>query len=175
MENLDVQGLAKIIGAGANLIYVQSDKERRTEGIVIQAVRRIKGMGSPYIWTCTEGFSRDGNAVSDTVDPLKALDFALAQPGPVVFLFKDLSWFWRDNPYIIRKLKDFAARARQKAIVITGQDETVPEVLREDLTIFQQGLPLIGRNHGLYQTSYGKGSRFWPLPVPLTRNSSASW
>ena len=84
--------------------------------------------------------------------PRQALDFALTQPGPAVFLFKDLSWFWRDNPYIIRKLKDFAARARQKAIIITGQDETVPEVLREDLTIFQQELPLPRRNHRLYRT-----------------------
>lgn len=144
MENLDIQGLARMISSGANLIYIQSDKERRSEAIVSQAVLRIKGMGSPYIWTCTEGYSRDGNAVSDTVDPRQALDFALAQPGPAVFLFKDLSWFWRDNPYIIRQLKDFAARARQKAIIITGQEETIPEVLREDLTIFQQGLPLPG-------------------------------
>lgn len=144
MENLDIQGLARMISSGANLIYIQSDKERRSEAIVSQAVLRIKGMGSPYIWTCTEGYSRDGNAVSDTVDPRQALDFALAQSGPAVFLFKDLSWFWRDNPYIIRQLKDFAARARQKAIIITGQEETIPEVLREDLTIFQQGLPLPG-------------------------------
>jgi len=144
MENLDIQGLARMISAGANLIYVQTDKERRTEGIVIQAARHLKGMGIPYVWTCTEGFSRDGNAVPDTIDPLRALDFALAEPGPVIFLFKDLAWFWRDNPYIIRKLKDFAVHARQKAVVLTGQDETVPGAIREDLTIFQQGLPLIG-------------------------------
>ena len=47
MENLDIQGLAKMISAGANLIYVQTDKERRTEGIVVQAAQRLKGMGSP--------------------------------------------------------------------------------------------------------------------------------
>jgi hypothetical protein len=144
MENLDIQGLARIIGAGARLIYVQTDNERRTEGIVVHAAQQLKGMGIPYIWTCTAGFSRDGNAVSDTVDPLRALDFALAEPGPVVFLFKDLSWFWRDNPFIIRKLKDFAVRARQKAVVLTGKDERVPETLQEDLAIFHQGLPLIG-------------------------------
>jgi len=144
MENLDIQGLAKTISAGANLIYIRSDKERRSEAIVNQAIQRIKGMGNPFSWTCTEGFSREGNAVPDTGDPLQALDYALAHPGPAVFLFKDLSWFWRDNPYVIRKLKDFAARARQKAIIITGQDETIPEVLREDLTFFQQGLPLPG-------------------------------
>jgi hypothetical protein len=144
MENLDIQGLARMISAGANLIYVQTDKERRTEGIVVQASRHLKGMGAPYIWTCTEGFRRNNNIVPDTIDPLRALDFAVAEPGPVIFLFKDLAWFWRDNPYILRKLKDFAVHARQKAVVLTGEDETVPGAIREDLTIFQQGLPLIG-------------------------------
>lgn len=143
MEKLDTQGLARMIGAGANLIYVQTDKERRTEGIVLQAARYLKGMGSPYIWTCTAGLSLDGNVVPETTDPLRALDFALAEPGPVVFLFKDLSGFWQDNHYIIRKLKDFAVRARQKAIILIGHDELVPEDLREDLTIFKQELPLI--------------------------------
>ena len=144
MESLDVQGLARTISIGANLIYVQTDKERRTEWIVVQAAQLLKGMGVPYIWSCTSGFSRNGNTVPDTSDPLRALDFALAEPGPAVFLFKDLACFWRDNPFIIRKLKDFAVRARQKVAVLTGLDETVPQGLREDLTLFHQGLPLVG-------------------------------
>jgi AAA+ superfamily predicted ATPase len=140
-----------MIGAGANLMYVLTDNERRTEGIVAQAATRLKGMGSPYVWTCTAGLCRDGNPVPDTVDPLKGLDFALTQPGPLIFLFKDLSYFWRDNPYIVRQLKDFAARARQKVIVVTGQAEEVPEALMEDLTIFHQGLPLIGEITAYFQ------------------------
>jgi ATP-dependent 26S proteasome regulatory subunit len=143
MEDLDIQVLAKTIGIGANLIYVQTEKERHTEWIVMQAARQLKGIGVPYVWTCTTGLSREGNSMPDTVDPLRALDFAMAEPGPVIFLFKDLSLFWRDDPRIIRKLKDFAVRTRQKAAILTGQDETVPRTLREDLTIFHQGLPSI--------------------------------
>lgn len=143
MENLDIKVLAKMIAAGASLIYVQTDNERRTESIVTQVTQRLKGMGSPYIWTCTEGLSRDGNTLPETSDPLRALDFALSQPGPLILLFKDIHWFWRDNPYIIRRLKDFSARARQKAIILTGYEEAVPDALREDLTIFYQALPFI--------------------------------
>ncbi len=143
MENLNAQRLARMIGTGASLLYVVTDNERRTEGVVTQAAQRLKGMGSPYVWTCTGGFCRDGVTVPDTVDPLRALDFAATQPGPLLFLCKDLSCFWHDNPYIIRKLKDFALRARQKAIVVLGQEEAVPESLREDLAIFHQGLPTI--------------------------------
>lgn len=144
MENLDVQGMVRLISTGSNLIYVITDNERRSEGITAQAAGRIKGVGAPYLWSCTEGLSRDGVPVPDTADPLKAIDFAIAQPGPLIFLFKDLSWFWRDNPFIIRKLKDFATLARAKAIIVLGQDERVPEGLREDMITLYQGLPSIG-------------------------------
>ena len=103
MENLDVQGMARLISTGANLIYVITDNERRSEVITAQAAGRIKGVGAPYLWSCTEGLSREGVPIPDTADPLKALDFAIAQPGPLLFLFKDLSWFWKDNPFLIRK------------------------------------------------------------------------
>jgi AAA+ superfamily predicted ATPase len=143
MENLSAQGLVKIIGSGANLIYVVTDNERRTEGIVAQAAARLKGVEAPYVWNCTDGLCRGGAAVPNTVEPLRALDFALDQPGPLLFVFKDLCWFWKDGPFIVRKLKEFAARARSKALVILGQAEEIPEGLREDLTILQQGLPSI--------------------------------
>jgi AAA+ superfamily predicted ATPase len=143
MENLNAQGLVKIISTGASLIYVVTDNERRTEGIVAQAAARLKGVDLVYVWNCTEGLSRGGATVPDTVEPLQALDFALAQPGPLLFVFKDLCWFWKDGPFIARKLKEFAVRAKSKALVILGQAEEIPEGLREDMAILQQGLPTI--------------------------------
>ncbi len=143
MENLNVQGLVKIVSTGASLIYVVTDNERRTENIAAQAASRLKGADLPYVWNCTEGMSRGGTAVPDSVDPLRALDFAIAQAGPLVFVFKDLGWFWKESPFIIRKLKEFAARSKSKALIILGQDDEVPEALKEDTTILSQGLPSI--------------------------------
>ena len=143
MENLTVSGLVRLIGAGANLIYVVTDNERRTEQVAVQAASRVKGAGNPWVWTCTDGLSRDGAAAEGTDDPVAALDFAIAQPGPLVFIFKDLSWFWGDNPYIIRKLKEFGQRGRGKVIIVLGADEAVPPAVREELVIFHQGLPTI--------------------------------
>ncbi|MBT1075209.1 AAA family ATPase [Geobacter grbiciae] len=141
MENLTVTGLVRLIGAGATMIYVVTDNERRTEHIATQTAARLKGAGYPYVWTCTEGFSRDGAVVEGIDDPVAAVGFALAQPGPLLFLFKDLPWFWGDNPYLIRALKDFAMRAKAKAIVVLGQQEGIPAALREEFVILQQGLP----------------------------------
>ena len=47
MENLDIQGLARMISAGANLIYVQSDKERRTEAYCQPGCPAHQGDGRP--------------------------------------------------------------------------------------------------------------------------------
>jgi len=143
MENLNAQDLLRIIGAGNSLIYVVTDNERRTEGIVALSAARIKGAGDPYIWTCTEGLTRDGASFKETIEPLSALDFAIAQPGPAIFLFKDISSFWGGNPFIIRKLKEFAVRAQSKVLIVIGEDEAVPERLREDIVILYQGLPAI--------------------------------
>lgn len=141
LENLTVTGLVRLIGAGATMIYVVTDNERRTEQIATQAAARLRGAGAPYVWTCTDGFSRDGAVVEGIDDPVAALGFAMAQPGPLLFLFKDLPWFWGDNPYLIRALKDFALRAKAKAIVVLGQGEAIPTALREEFVVLQQGLP----------------------------------
>jgi SpoVK/Ycf46/Vps4 family AAA+-type ATPase len=143
MENLSVQNLVKFIGAGESLIYVVTDNERRTEGIAAQATARLKGVDPPYMWNCTDGLSRGGVSVPETVEPLRALDFAITQPGPLIFIFKDLCWFWNDGPFIVRKLKEFVSRAKSKALIILGGDEDTPAGLREDLLVLQQGFPTI--------------------------------
>ncbi|RQW78417.1 MAG: AAA family ATPase [Geobacter sp.] len=143
MENLNVRGLMKAISTGASLIYLITDNERRTESIALQAAARLKGVEPICVWNCTDGLSRGGVHVPDTVEPLRALDFALAQPGPLMFLFKDLCWFWKDGPFVTRKLKEFAVLSRSKILIIMGEEEDIPVGLREDLLILQQGLPTV--------------------------------
>lgn len=152
MELLDVKKLSGIIATGTKLIYIKTISEKRAERIISQAVKQIKGINRFYIWTCTKGFSREGNLIPETSDPIKALEKALEESETAVFLFKDLSWFWKDNPFILRRLKDFASYASRKAIVITGTDEKIPEPLEEDIFLFYQSLPTIEEitSHLLY-------------------------
>ncbi|HET6515375.1 MAG TPA: AAA family ATPase, partial [Thermodesulfovibrionales bacterium] len=140
--NLNIPDLLRTIEAGNSLFYVVTDSEQSTERIVAEAAA-MTGAGSPYVWTCTEGFVREGSSLKETVNPLPALDFAIAQPGPAAFLFKDLSSFWVNNPFIIRKLKEFVVRARSKTLIVIGEEETIPDRLREDLVILYQGIPVM--------------------------------
>jgi SpoVK/Ycf46/Vps4 family AAA+-type ATPase len=124
-------------------MYVVTDNERRTEGIVAQSAARVKDVGSAYVWTCTEGLRRDGEIFKETLEPLRALDFAIRHQGPAFFLFKDIPGFWDENPFIIRKLKDFAERSRSKVLIVIGEEDAIPERLREDAVILYQGLPSV--------------------------------
>jgi ATP-dependent 26S proteasome regulatory subunit len=143
VEKLNLHGLAHAMATGVKLVYVVSDNERFTEGIVAEAAARATEGGAPYVWNCTDGYARGGVPVPDTVDPRAALDFALAQPGPAVFLMKDLACFWQEGPHLVRKLKSFAADPRAKLLVVVGQEESAPAALREDMIVLHQGLPTV--------------------------------
>lgn len=143
MENLTQQHVIRLISIGTVLLYVITRNEQRSERLLTQAAARLKGMGVPFVWTCTTGLSRDGVVVPDTVDPLKSLDYAISQPGPFMLILKDIHWFWRDNPILVRKLKDlaFASSGKGKVTVILGDEDWVPQGLREDITLLTQRLP----------------------------------
>jgi hypothetical protein len=145
MENLTRNQILRLISVGATLLYVITGNERRCEKLLTQAAARVKGMGSPFIWTCTTGLCRDGIVVQDTVDPLKSLDYVMCQPGPLLLILKDIHSFWRDNPVLVRKLKDlaFASRGKGKVTVVLGEDAWLPQSLREDIITLIQGLPAV--------------------------------
>ncbi|ABK99778.1 AAA family ATPase [Pelobacter propionicus] len=143
MENMTQQQLIRLISTGTVFLYVITANEQRSERLLAQTAARLRGMGAPFVWTCTSGLTREGVVVPDTVDALKALDFAMSQPGPCMLILKDMHWFWRDNPLLIRRLKDLAqaSSGKGKVTVILGEDEWVPPRLREDIIILTQKLP----------------------------------
>jgi len=159
VNDLTVPSLAQAIAAGAHVIYVLTENERYTEGVVARAAAEAGAGDALYVWNCTDGFSRGGAAVPKTAEPLAALDFALAQPGPALFLMKDLAAFWHGSPYLVRKLKTIAAGGPGKTLVVLGQDETTPPALREDLTVLQQGLPTVAEIKLFLEQAIGRDAR----------------
>ena len=156
MDHLNVPNLVRAVKTGARLIYVITENERYTEEIVAQAAAEA-GVGEAFwVWTCTDGFVRGGSAVPDTVGALAALDFALTQPEPALFLMKDLAAFWHDSPFLVRKLKTFAAGGGARTLVVLGQEEGTPQALREDLTVLDQGLPGVMEIHSFLQLAMGR-------------------
>lgn len=143
MENMTTQQLSRAITTGTLAFYVINSNEQRCEGLLTRTMARFSGAGLPYVWTCTSGLKQAETVVPDTVDPLKAIDFIIALPGPSVLILKDIPSFWRDNPILVRKLKDLAAASygKRKVTFILGEEQWIPQTLRENLTVVTQGLP----------------------------------
>ena len=145
MENLNTQELLRQISSGAGLIFVVTVSERRLEQMVVQCAGRIRDAGAPLVWTCADGLSRDGVRLPDTTDPLTALTTALDHPDARLLFFKDLPYYWNNNPALLRRLKELTAgtRGRGKVVIIPGEEPQIPETLRGELVILYQGLPAL--------------------------------
>ncbi|KIH75567.1 vesicle-fusing ATPase [Geoalkalibacter ferrihydriticus] len=139
-ENLNDAFFCQLVAARTPLVFICTDNESRTEALVTRAaLQGIKGMPVPLEWDCNEGFAGH----PETRDPLTALRWALAREGHGIYLFKDMTWFWGDNPYVQRTLKDFAALRRPeiKTLVFIGSQPDIPESLRENFLILDHALP----------------------------------
>ncbi len=139
-EELNQGNFSRQIVAGAPLIYITTDNESRTEFLITRAaLYGIKGMPVPLVWSCVGGFPGQ----QGTEDPLTALRWAVEQEGRGIFIFKDIHWFWEDNPFIQRTLKDFAAvrRPAGKTLVFVSAEVEIPPPLREDFLVLDHGLP----------------------------------
>ncbi|PKN16306.1 MAG: AAA family ATPase [Deltaproteobacteria bacterium HGW-Deltaproteobacteria-23] len=143
MEDMTAQQLVRSISTGTTAFYVINSNEQRCERILTQTMARFSGSGLPYIWTCTTGLKQGETIFPDCVDPLKAIDFIIDLSAPCVLILKDIACFWRGNPVLVRKLKDLAAASsgRKKVTFILGEEQWIPSLLRENLTVMTQGLP----------------------------------
>ncbi|PLX81691.1 MAG: AAA family ATPase [Desulfuromonas sp.] len=140
VKDFSLSAFSRLVAAGTPLLYITTDSESRTEALITRAaLQRLKGVPVPQVWNCTAGFPGKNN----DADPLSCLRWAIEQEGPGIFVFKDMHWFWDDNPYLQRVLKDFAAvrRPAGKTLVFLGAEPEIPPALREDFLILDHGLP----------------------------------
>jgi vesicle-fusing ATPase len=139
-ERITANHLLRLIAAGTPLIYLATDNETRTESFITRTMERgLKNIAVPQTWSCTTGFSN----VEGSVEPLSGLRWALGQEYRGVFIFKDLNWFWHDNPYLQRTLSDFVGQRQthQKTLIILGPSTALPPMLQRQAQVFEHPLP----------------------------------
>jgi SpoVK/Ycf46/Vps4 family AAA+-type ATPase len=141
--------LSILIQAQYPLIYLVTSEEDRAE----QAVMGLARSGQParriLSWTLTRGLVEHNESGSTTqqgtIPPQQALDFAIRQVGPVIFLFKDLHPFLdgAGNPEVIRCLRDAIAQFRgtQKVIILMSPVQQVPIELEKEVVVLDFAMP----------------------------------
>ena len=139
-ELLTPTTLVRLVAAGTPLLLITTDNEQRSETLIARSVRQgIKEMPEPLIWNCTEGFPGQGQ----TIDPVEGVRWATNQEGRGIFIFKDLHWFWNENPFIQRLLKDFAGLRRPagKTLIFLCSEAKIPTTLQPWFVILKHALP----------------------------------
>lgn len=131
-----------LVRARYSILYIVSWEEDRAE----RALRAIaeKREKKLFTWSVTDGMVEAGERSGGkaTTGAVAALEFALEQRGPAIFVMRDFDPFL-DDPRVIRKLRDVARafRASYKTLVIISPVLTIPPHLEKDITVIDYPLP----------------------------------
>lgn len=138
------ENVKRFIAAKYSLIFVLTWEDIRF-GKLLETVAK-KGFSTPLkygTWSVTEGLFVEGKQVPDTIDPIKALDYAIKSKEQIIFLFKDLDKCFEGNPLIIRKMRDAyqALKGNFKTIFMTSPVVKIPDDLQKEISLMEYSLP----------------------------------
>ncbi|MEM1426638.1 MAG: AAA family ATPase, partial [Cyanobacteria bacterium P01_H01_bin.130] len=126
------------------LIYVPTTEEERLETAIAQLAKE-QGERTVFVWDFVDGYQgtpTDNGAARR--NPLSALEFVEKLPAsvPAVFVLRDFQRFL-DDIAVSRKLRNLARslKAQPKNIVIIAPQVTIPDDLREVVTVAEFPLP----------------------------------
>jgi SpoVK/Ycf46/Vps4 family AAA+-type ATPase len=138
--------LSVLIQAQYPLIYLVTFEEERAER-TIAALAQQRPQRRMYTWTMTHGmaeYSQEGGAgaQNNTVSPQAAINWAMRQKEPSIFVFKDLHPF-KDSPEVTRSLRDAIEgfRGTQKTIILMSPVQEIPIELEKEVVVLDFTLP----------------------------------
>jgi len=136
--------LILLLKARYPLIYVSTQEEDRLEYIIRKSVQNLLSRGI-FMWDFVDGYSLNVNSNNIAKrNPLQALEFieTFVPETANVFILKDFQKFFNDIA-VSRKLRNLVRllKIQPKTIIIIASNITIPEELRDIITIIQFKLP----------------------------------
>ncbi len=138
--------LSVLIQAQYPLIYLVTFEEERAER-TIAALAQQQPQQRLYTWTMTHGVieyghERGSGQQNNTVSPQAAINWAMRQKEPSIFIFKDLHPF-KDSPEVTRSLRDAieSFRGTHKTIILMSPVQQVPVELEKEVVVLDFSLP----------------------------------
>ncbi|MBE9062374.1 AAA family ATPase [cf. Phormidesmis sp. LEGE 11477] len=135
-----------LIQAQYPLIYLVTFEEERAER-AIAALAQQRPQQRIYTWTMTHGVAEYGSEggsghQNNTVSPQAAINWAMRQKDPSIFVFKDLHPF-KDSPEVTRSLRDAieSFRGTQKTIILMSPVQQIPVELEKEVVVLDFTLP----------------------------------
>ncbi len=141
--------LSVLIQAQYPLIYLVTFEEERAEQ-TLAALAQQRPQRKLFTWTMTHGIveygqPRNVTQHSSTVSPEAAVEWAIRQREPGIYVFKDLHPF-RDSPAVTRCLRDAIAsfKGTQKTIILMSPVQQVPIELEKEVVVLDFPMPSMG-------------------------------
>lgn len=138
--------LSVLIQAQYPLIYLVTFEEERAER-TIATLAQQSPQQKMYTWTMTHGMieyghERGSGQQNNTVSPQAAINWAMRQKDPGLFVFKDLHPF-KDSPEVTRSLRDAieSFRGTHKTIILMSPVQQVPVELEKEVVVLDFSLP----------------------------------
>ncbi len=137
--------LKDLVVARTSLIYLLTDEERRVEVEIRTLATAFKPPLRCYIWACTTGVTRDDETVVANPSIMGALDWFMGTNETAFLIVNDTHIFLRDNPPVMRKLKDTLRKIENgyKTVFLISPFLEIPPELSNDVVLVDVPLPKI--------------------------------
>ncbi len=143
MAVMTTDTIKRYIASRYAILYLLSPEDERMENTLRKITRT--GFNRPvdlYVWTSTEGLTRNGQAEEGTKEPLSVLDWLANFDGMALFLLKDFHLYLKD-PVVVRRLRDVYNIYKRdfRTVFISGPVVYLPDELQKEIAIIDINLP----------------------------------
>lgn len=136
-----------LIKAQYPLIYLVTPEEARAEQAIANIAQGERPQLKVFTWTTTHGLigldQPRQTAHHNTLAPQMAIQSAIREKDPSLFIFKDLHPFF--SPEVVRLLRDavLAFKGTDKSIILVSPIQQIPIELEKEIVVLDFPLPTI--------------------------------
>ncbi|MGO9116575.1 MAG: AAA family ATPase [Desulfomonilaceae bacterium] len=132
-----------LILSKTSLVYLASEEDRRIEAEIKALGLALKPPFRTYVWSCTNGIVVDEEILMPNLPIMDALDWFMNLQETAFLLINDIHVFMKDNPPVMRKLKDTAKRIDNgyKTIFMVSPITEIPTEIAGDVVLVDVPFP----------------------------------
>jgi len=143
MSKKSVNYIKNSVLVGQPIIQIISYEEKRVESHLKALFEQLKRNQSFMYWDINNGLVKDNQAVKDTNDPIRALDYVMRENAPGFCIFRDLNSILKNSEPTVRKLREAYRKFKNSktTIFLLSPDEYFPDALKKEIDIVSFDLP----------------------------------
>jgi hypothetical protein len=129
--------------ARTSLLYLLTDEDRRMEAEIKTLGAAFKPPFRVYVWSCTTGVALNDEVVIPNPSLMEALEWFMNIDESAFLVLNDIHVFVKDNPPVIRKLKDTAKKidSSYKTVFMISPMLEIPPEMSHDVVLLDVPLP----------------------------------